>query len=252
METVRSADGTEIAYEREGAGPPRVLVGGAFSERTGGAGLAAALPGFEVLRYDRRGRGDSGDTPPYAVEREVEDLVAVLGAAGGAAAVYGHSSGAALALAAATAGAPINRLAVYEPPFNLEGGDAELRGQIEALLASGDRAGAIKRFLVEAVELPEEAVASAEHWPDWDGMLRVAPTLAYDLAVVGDGRIPAAVGGLTMPVLVLHGGDSVAWMRASNEALVAAIPGARGVELAGQGHNAEPALVAAELVPFLQ
>jgi pimeloyl-ACP methyl ester carboxylesterase len=251
METVRSADGTEIAYEREGSGPPLVLVGGAFSERSGGAGLAAALPQLEVFRYDRRGRGDSGDTPPYAVEREVEDLAAVLGAAGGEAAVYGHSSGAALSLAAAVAGAPITRLAVYEPPFNLDGADAGLRAEIESLLASGDRAGAIKRFLVEAVELPEEAVASAEHWPDWAGMLRIAPTLAYDLAVLGDGRIPEGVAELTMPVLVLHGGDSLPWMRASNEALVAAIPGARGVELAGQGHNADPALVAAELVPFL-
>ena len=118
VQSVVSRDGTQIAYEQSGAGPALILIGGAFGERTTAAGLAALLaPRFTVFAYDRRGRGGSGDTPTYAVEREVEDLEALIDRAGGAAFVYGHSSGAALAIEASAEGLPIGRLVLYEPPY---------------------------------------------------------------------------------------------------------------------------------------
>jgi pimeloyl-ACP methyl ester carboxylesterase len=151
MDTVRSSDGTTIAFDRLGAGAPVVLVSGASTARAIHARLAELLAAdFAVLSYDRRGRGDSGDTPPYAVQLEIEDLHAVIGAAGGAAAVFGNSSGAVLALRAAAAGLPITRLALWEPPFMTDP-DAPRRqqaylAQLTGLLDEGRRGDAMALF----------------------------------------------------------------------------------------------------------
>ncbi|MCU1488110.1 MAG: alpha/beta hydrolase fold protein [Actinomycetia bacterium] len=249
MDIVRSADGTTIAYEREGSGPPLVIVTGALGDRHTSRALAALLVRHRtVYRYDRRGRTDSGTTPPYAVDREVEDLAAVIGVAGPGAAVYGHSSGAALALLAAARGVPMTALTVHEPPYRVDGhGNAGLESAVSAALAAGDRPGAVKRFLAGAVGLPPEVVAEAETWPDWAGMCGIAHTLPYDLAIGGDGTVPAELARITVPTLVLHGTESFDWIGAGMAKLVDTIPGATGEVLVGQEHGVDPAAV----VPYL-
>ena len=162
FETVRSADGTPIAFERSGEGPPVVLIGGAFSNRAGAVGLAHVLaPHFTVVTYDRRGRGDSGDSDHYAVEREIEDLTALIEGAGGRAGVFGHSSGAILALEAARAGAPIRGLVAYEPPYIPDGFPRpadDLAVRLSALIDGGRRDDAVALFQIEAIGIPATAV----------------------------------------------------------------------------------------------
>lgn len=257
METVRSADGTTIAFDRSGRGPALVLVPGALSDRSATAALAAALaPSFTVYGYDRRGRGASGDTAPYSLEREIEDLAAVLAEAGGSAMVFGHSSGAVLALEAASRGLPVSRLAVYEPPYIVEGTRArpaaDLAGRVSALVSSGRRGDAVALFLVEAVQMPAQAVAAVRASPRWPGMEALAHTIAYDIAVVDDhGMAVDRMTSIQIPTLALDGGASPAWARAAVRALAAAIPGARRVTLAGQNHAADPEVLAAVLVEHL-
>src|SRR5215217_1165048 len=160
METVASTDGTIIAFDRLGDGPPVVLVSGGSVDRQANALLANVLASdFTVLNYDRRGRGPSGDTPPYAVEREIEDLGAVIDAAGGSAAVYGTSSGAALALEATARGAPVTKLALWEPPYILDESmrpPADQVQQYETMLGEGRRGDAVEYFMRRVVGLPDE------------------------------------------------------------------------------------------------
>ncbi|MGW1270326.1 alpha/beta fold hydrolase, partial [Streptomyces sp. NPDC002491] len=184
-----SRDGTELAYSRAGQGPAVILVSGAMS--TGGttAPLAGLLADrFTVLWYDRRGRGESGDTAPYAVRREVEDLGALVDAAGGEAALYGVSSGGALALEAAAAGLPVSRVAVYETPYAVDEEGARDRAAYTAdltdALAQGRRGDAVELFL-RLTGLAEEMIQGARRSPMWAGMEAIAPTLAHDDAVVG-------------------------------------------------------------------
>src|SRR5215470_16121283 len=189
METVSSTDGTVIAYEIRGDGPPVVLVGGGFNDRNSPADLAEALSTrFTVATYDRRGRGDSGDTAPYTVDREIEDLAAVIAAVGAPALVYGNSSGGVLALRAAAAGVPIGRLAILEPPFRVDGTAALPERYVETLeelTSDGRMADAIEYFLTQAVGLPPQAVEQTRRSPAWPGMQRMAPTLVYDAHVTG-------------------------------------------------------------------
>jgi len=252
MELVRSADGTELALERAGAGSPLVVVAGGFGDRRWFADLDELVaPHLSVGRYDRRGRGDSGDAAAYAVDREIEDLAAVLDAVGGDAFVYGHSSGAALAILGAASGLPIRRLVVSEPPYRIDGGGhAHLRDEVAAAVAAGDRATGVKAVLRIAIEVPDDVVATAEEWPDWPEMLAIAHTLPYDLAIVGDGTIPAAVRDIAAPTLVLHGSESFPWLGAGMRALAAAIPGASSKELVGQDHGLGPEAVAPEVLAF--
>jgi pimeloyl-ACP methyl ester carboxylesterase len=252
METARSADGTALAYEVEGQGPPLVVVTGAFNDRKTTADLAALLAAdFTVLRYDRRGRGDSGDAPAYAVEREVEDLAAIIDAAGGGAFAYGHSSGAALALLTAASGVPITKLVAYEPPYRVDGGgDPGLADRLWADVAAGDRVGAVKRFLAEAIGVPPEAVAVAEHWPDWPGMLAIAHTLPYDLTLVGDGSVPSSLAAVAVPTLVLHGDRSFDWIVDGMAELVRTIPSAIGRVMIDQDHGVAPEVIGPELRAF--
>jgi pimeloyl-ACP methyl ester carboxylesterase len=242
MDKVRSSDGTTIAFDRIGAGAPVVLVGGASTTRGVHAQLAELLAAdFTVLNYDRRGRGDSGDTPPYAVEREVEDLDAVIAEAGGAAAVFGNSSGAVLALRAAAAGLPLTRLALWEPPLMVDP-DAPRRHReyverLTGFLGAGRRGDAMALFM-STVGLPEEMIAGMRHAPMWPAMEAVAHTLAYDAEVMGDSTVPTAlVSSITAPTLVLDGSDTGVWAANSSRALTAALPHPSHRTLEGQSHN---------------
>jgi len=260
VRTVHSADGTPIAVEWSGEGPPVVLVAGALCDRGSTRPLAEALAGrFRVAGYDRRGRGDSGDTPPYAVEREVEDLAAVLADAGGTASVYGHSSGAGLVLHAAARGLPIDRLVLHEPPYGL-GGEEELRDareyarRLRAVLAEGRNGDAVELFMT-TVGMPPELVRQQRAEPWWPRLEALAPSLAYDSAVMGDvdgGAIPAGLlGAAAMPATVLGGGASPEWMLEAGRRMAAAMPRGRFQVLEGQDHNVDPSVLAPVLTELL-
>jgi pimeloyl-ACP methyl ester carboxylesterase len=253
--TVTSADGTPIAYDRTGTGPAVILVQGAFSTRTDPlmAGIAAELATrFTVHNHDRRGRGDSGDTMPYAVEREIEDLAALIEAAGGEAMVFGGSSGGALALEAAAAGASITRLAVFEPPYvTAPGHRLPAYEKLASLAAGGRRAEAIELFLTKGAELPPEAVDGMKAQPFWPQIEEVAHTLAYEAAVVGPGPVPERLGAVHVPTLVLAGSASSARMRDAAQAVTDRIADARLRWLEGQAHGqVDPAGMAAAVAEF--
>jgi len=249
FETVTSADGTTIAVERTGDGPPVVLVGGAFNDRSTVAGLAAVLaPDFTAVTYDRRGRGASGDGAggdgvSYAVDREIEDLVAVIGYAGGQAGVFGHSSGAVLALEAAARGLDISKVAAYEPTYVIEGTRPrpadDLADRLQALLGQGDRAGAVALFQAEAVGLPAEIINGMSGSPMWGWFTALAHTLPYDTILCGPGmRLPAdRLAAITVPVLAIGGGASPPWLRAAARAAADAVPTGRYVTLDGHDHG---------------
>jgi pimeloyl-ACP methyl ester carboxylesterase len=260
MNTVTSGDGTTIAFDRSGEGPPLVLVGGALSDRLAAGSLTEALaPRFTVIAYDRRGRGDSGDTAPYAVEREIEDLEALVAEAGGSAFVFGHSSGAALALEASARGLPATKLALYEPPFIVDDGHEPLPDdyveRLARLAESGRRGDAVEYFLISGPGVPPEVVAGMRSEPFWAGMERIAHTLAYDGAVMGDtmaGRpLPAdRWASVTVPTLVMDGDQSPAWARNSVAALAEILPNAERRSLKGQDHGAASEVLAPVLVDF--
>jgi pimeloyl-ACP methyl ester carboxylesterase len=260
VDTVRSADGTTIAYDRTGSGPPLLLVGGALSDRSGAAALARILAtGFAVLAFDRRGRGDSGDTPPYAVDREVDDIAALIEATGGSAFVFGHSSGAALAIEAVVRGLPIEKLALYEPPFIVDDTrpplPADYTEHLDRLVAEGRRGDAVAYFMTTGVGLPAQVVDQMRGAPMWPAMEGLAHTIAYDGRVMGDhmsgGPLPEGwASAVTIPTLVLDGGDSPLWARNAVSAVAAAIPGAERRTLAGQEHGADPEVLAPVLEAF--
>jgi pimeloyl-ACP methyl ester carboxylesterase len=251
METVTSADGTAIAFTRAGAGPAVVLVDGAMCYRTNGpmGPLAERLTDhFTVYTYDRRGRGESGDTRPYAVEREVEDLAALVAHAGGSASAYAMSSGGALVLRAAAAGVPWRRMALYETPFT--GPDEEYSRKLAALLADGRRGDAIELFMT-IVGIPAPVIAGMRGSPAWPVFEAIAPTLAYDDAVLGDGTVPRAEAEqVKVPTIVIDGEASPPSLRDAATTLAAAIPDARHLTLAGQTHDVSPDAVAPVLIEF--
>jgi len=257
---VTSWDGTRIAYDVSGKGPALIVVGGALSDRRGGAELAQLLaPHFTVYSYDRRGRGDSTDTKPYSVKREIEDLAALIDAAGGSAFVYGKSSGAALALqAAAELGAgKVKKLAVYEAPYNEADGAARewraFRAQLDQLLAADRREDAVTHFL-KFVGAPEAALAQMKSSPAWPGMVAMAPTLAYDNAILGEDRsVPGSVAKIRVPTLVMDGGASaqpMPFMRVTADKLGKTIPSARRLTVEGQAHNVSANVLAPILLKF--
>jgi pimeloyl-ACP methyl ester carboxylesterase len=257
METVASADGTPIAYDRYGDGPPLITAAGAFCARATTEPLARALAGqFTVLNYDRRGRGDSGDTAPYAVEREIGDLAALIAAAGGAAAVFGHSSGATLALKAAASGLPITHLVLYEPPFNPDDSfprlPAGLAGDLAGLVAAGRRGDAVELYQTRAVGLPEPVVAQLRNAPFRPALEAIAHTLAYDAAVIGDRSLPAAMlGTITIPALVITGEQSPPFLTGAAKAAAAALPAGQLAVLHGQTHDISPEATAPVIISFL-
>jgi pimeloyl-ACP methyl ester carboxylesterase len=257
MDTVTSKDGTTIAFDRMGEGSPVVLVSGGSTDRMANAPVAELLASdFMVFNYDRRGRGPSGDTPPYAVEREVEDIDAVIGAAGGSAFLYGTSSGAALALEAAASGLPITRLALWEPPFVL---DENLRPpkdqvvQYERMLADGRRGDAVEYFMAKVVGMPPEFVAQARTAPFWGAQEALAHTLPYDAIIMGDYSVPVdRAASVAVPTLVMTGAASFPFFQETVEALAKALPHGQTRTLEGQTHDVAPEVLAPVLRDFFE
>jgi pimeloyl-ACP methyl ester carboxylesterase len=255
METVTSKDGTTIAFDRLGSGPPVVLVCGGSVSRMADAAIAQELASdFTVLNYDRRGRGDSGDTMPYAIEREVEDIEAVIDAAGGRADLWGSSSGAVLAMIAAERGAPVRRLAMWEPPFIPEGFPRPPEDQVEQyerLVSEGRRGDAVEYFMSKVVGLPPEFVDGARQEPWWAATEALAHTLAYDARIMADYRVPVErAAGITTPTAVIAGGADMPFMRQSAQELADALPNGEVRLLDGQGHDVDPTVLAPVLKEF--
>jgi pimeloyl-ACP methyl ester carboxylesterase len=258
---VTSKDGTRIAFHRSGDGPALILVGGALSDRSAWAPLAQLLaPSFTVFRYDRRGRGDSEDTSPYAVEREIEDLEALIDEAGGAAFVHGQSSGAVLSLeATAKFPAKVRKLSLYEPPFIVDDSrpppPENYVRRINELIAANRRGDAVEFFMTEVVGSPTEAVAQMRSAPTWPALEALAHTLAYDVAVLGDNMAGEPLptqqwAAATAPTLVMDGGASPAWIRNSARALADVLPNAQHRTLEGQTHDAAPEVLAPKIERF--
>jgi pimeloyl-ACP methyl ester carboxylesterase len=268
MSTITSADGTTIAYDRIGAGDPLILIGGAFSYRRypGQVKLANLLAArWTVYSYDRRGRGDSGDGREYAIEREIEDLSAVIGAAGGHAHAWGLSSGAVLALDAVAAGLPIRKVAVQEPPLVVSPADrrppADLCQRLTDLIRAGQRGEAVRYFMVDGMGAPAVMPALLRLLPGaWKQLTAVAHTLPYDARLIEPylaGR-PLPDGQwatVKVPTLVMCGveKESPAFLLHAAAAVAAALPDARLVQSRGLGHtkalNAKA--IAAALTGFL-
>lgn len=258
MTTVTSADATTIAFERVGTGPALILVDGAMCYRAAGPArpLAALLTEqFTVYTYDRRGRGDSGDTQPFAVAREIEDLAALVAAAGGSALAYGMSSGGALILAAAAAGVRLDRLALYETPFTTgqpgdPGGKEAYTRDLTAALAAGQPGEAVALFM-RRVGMPAPAIDGMRGSPAWPALEAIAPTLAYDDAVLGDGTVPVErAAEVKQPTIVIDGAASPPLLRGAAATLANALPAAQYRTLPGQTHDVDPAVLAPVLVEF--
>jgi pimeloyl-ACP methyl ester carboxylesterase len=257
METVTSRDGTTIAYDRIGQGPPVVLVCGGSVDRTSNAGLAQHLAAdFTVLNYDRRGSGGSGDTLPYAIECEVEDIDAVIDAAGGSACLWGSSSGAVLALIAAGSDVPVTKLALWEPPFvpdELPRPPEDQVSQYETMIAEGRRGDAVEYFMTKVIGMPSEVVAGARTQPWWAATEALAHTLAYDARIMGDYRVPHdRAASVKVPTMVIAGGADFPWMRQTAQTLAAALPDGEVRILEGQGHDVDPGVLAPVLSEFFK
>jgi pimeloyl-ACP methyl ester carboxylesterase len=256
---ITSADGTPISVEHIGTGPSLVLVDGAFCGRSFGPArpLATTLAdSFTVYFYDRRGRGDSGDTRPYSVEREIEDLAAVITHAGGNAFVYGISSGAALALEAAAAGIPIRKLATYEAPYtgvgDAEGVPVDHAGHLNALLAQNKRGAMVSYFLVKMIGVPAFVPVMLRLMPRiWKSQKDAANTLPYEIAVLNNFTAPTdRLAHITVPTLVMVGGKAAPAMVTAQSTTTTAIPDALHHTLEGQTHQVSDTVIAAELRGF--
>jgi len=229
MELVESADGTRIAFEPIGSGTPVLIVGGAFSTADAGRPLAAALAalGLQGVVMDRRGRGESGDTRPSAPFREAEDVTAVIEALGGRAAVFGHSSGAVLALFAAGEGAPASHLFLSEPPFRFgaPGPAPDLADRLRALVDEGRPAEAVVLFQREGIGLPDAVIEQLRASPMFAGLVRVAGSTAHDAALTELVATPTpAMTGVGQPVVILRGEPTVPMLVTAAERLAAAMP----------------------------
>jgi pimeloyl-ACP methyl ester carboxylesterase len=258
MATVKSKDGTVIAYDRLGKGPAIIVVDGALGSRAMGFGseLATLLSSeLTVYDYDRRGRNESGDTKPYAVEREVEDIEALIDEAGGSAFVYGISSGAALALeAAARLGGKVKALALYEPPYGspaIQGnGPDDYEPKINRLISEGKRGEAVDLFMT-VVGVPPDMLAGMHQSPGWAGMEAIAPTLAYDAACMNGAIIPFdRAATIAAPTLVMNGGAGFDFMKVTAHSLAETIPHARYQELPNQRHDVDAKVLAPVLSDF--
>ncbi|MEV5716285.1 alpha/beta hydrolase [Amycolatopsis mediterranei] len=261
MTTTTSADGTQIAYTRAGSGPALVLVDGAMCYRGSSPNDALAkelATHFTVYTYDRRGRGESADTGPYTVEREVEDVAALIKEAGGEAFLFGISSGAALALEAVNQGLPVTKLALYEPPFIVDGTrprvPAAYAARLDQALKEGKRGKAVKMFMTEGVGLSGATVAMMRIMPFWAKLKRVAHTIPYDTALViahqAGEPLPAAWPEVKVPALAIDGGRSPDWMRNGVASLAKVLPSAEYRTLPDQTHIVKAPALAPVLKEF--
>jgi pimeloyl-ACP methyl ester carboxylesterase len=256
MSQVISKDGTVIAYERSGHGPALILVDGALCSRAFGPmpKLAPLLaPHFTVYVYDRRGRGQSGDTRPYAREREIEDVGALVEEAGGSAFVVGLSSGGALALEAAASGLPVQKVVAYEPPYIDDGSGDRHERELQRAIAAGDRGGAVKYFMRTMVGVPAPFVVLMQLMPwVWPKVKAVAHTLPYDAAVMSEFKVPVArLASIKVPTLAMHGTKTDGRLVRATRAVADAVPGSTYRTLAGQTHNVSPQVLAPAVVEFL-
>jgi pimeloyl-ACP methyl ester carboxylesterase len=250
MATTLSKDGTRIAYDKTGQGPALILVAGAFQDRMAMSPYAGPLAErFTVYNYDRRGRGESGDTGPYAVEREIEDVEALIQEAGGSAFVFGGSSGGVLTLDAAAHGLNITKLAVYEPPFVVDDSrelpPEDILDQLKDFIAAGRRGDAAETFMVKGSLMPADMVAGMRTQPFWPSVEAVAHTLVYDATIMEGtmrgGPLPLdRWKAVTIPTLVIYGGAGPSWSRNAAEALVELLPNAAQRALEGQFHTLTP------------
>ena len=263
MSRVQSADGTAIGFDAWGGGQPLILVDGATSYRAVSQ-INAQLGGllrdeFRVYAYDRRGRGESGDTAPYSVQREIEDLAALIADAGAPAFLCGFSSGAVLALDAAAAGLPITRLALFEPPFvvgdSRPPGPADYVQRLDAFVADGRPGDAVELFLTGAVGMPAEAIAGMRQSPFWPALESVAHTIAYDGRIMGSTMSGAPLpadrwAAVSMPSLVMYGRGTEPWLIAAARALAGLLPNASLQAVDGAQHSVAPEVLAPALREF--
>jgi pimeloyl-ACP methyl ester carboxylesterase len=262
MSSVRSKDGTTISYDRKGDGPAIIYVGPALGYRAFDPTMAQIAdllaPHFTVFTYDRRGRGESGDTAPYAVEREIEDIAALIAKAGGQAYVYGHSSGAVLSLDAVAHGLPITKLALYEPPFIVDDSRPpvphDFKRQLSDMIAAGRRGDAAEFFMTQAAgePLPMDELRNSPAWPMFEG---VAPTTVYDATIMeglqlGNPLPATRWAAVTIPTLVMDGGASPAFMRHAAQALAKLLPNTQYRTLEGQTHGPAAEVLAPALAEF--
>jgi len=260
MSEVISKDGTKIAYDKTGAGPALIIVAGAFQGRMAMSVYAHPLSrNFTVYNYDRRGRGDSGDTQPYSVTREIEDIDALIQEAGGSAFVFGGSSGGVLSLDAAAQGLNMTKLAVYEPPFVVDDSrdpvPQDIIDQLKEMIASGRPGDAAAAFMTKGSLMPADMVAGMRTQPFWAEVEAVAPTLVYD-ATIMEGTMRGAPlpvdrwTAVTIPTLVMYGGAGHAWSRNAAESLVELLPNASSEVLEGQFHELSPEVLTPVLEKF--
>lgn len=257
MNTVTSKDGTKIAYETVGHGPVVIIVLGALNSRKSGSKLAKLLAShFTVVSYDRRGRGDSKDAASYSPQREVEDIAALIEAVGGPVCLYGHSSGAAIVLQAASKlRKHIRKLAIYEAPYSLDisarKGAIKYYRELKKLLKDGRKGDAVALF-VRSAGVSDKQIQAMKRLPMWRGLEKLAPTLAYDSEVMGEGHaLPTPLlKRISTPTLVMHGGAGAPSMRDAAQAISLAIPKAQLRTLAGQTHGVRPKVLAPVLEDF--
>jgi pimeloyl-ACP methyl ester carboxylesterase len=255
MEKAISKDGTIIAYDKTGNGPALIVILGALNSRKSGSKLAKLLTSrFTVITYDRRGRGNSTDTATYSPQCEVQDISALIDAVGEPVFLYGHSSGAALALEAAMKlSKKIAKLAIYEVPYaidnNARNAANEYYKALKKLLIAGRNDDAVALF-VQSVGVSDNQIQAMKRLPMWKGLVKLAPTLAYDSEVLGEGHaLPAArLSKITIPTLVMHGSAGAPFMRDAASAVSEAIPQAQLCTLAHQTHGVSPKV----LVPVLE
>jgi pimeloyl-ACP methyl ester carboxylesterase len=264
LETVKSADGSVIAFDRYGSGPVVIPVGGALGYRKFKRmeQLAELLADrCTVINYDRRGRGDSTEAGPFSVEREIEDLGALIEAAGGSASLWGWSSGGALALHAAAAGIGVERVSVYEVPFMVDPGHdrptPDYGEQLDELVAAGDRSGAVKHFMRNSMGIPAPFVTAMRLTPFWKSAKSVAHTLPYDWAALGKHNMygkpldPAEWAGVTMPTQVVYGEKSPQVLQEGSRALAEVLPNAELRALPGVSHNLKMKAIAPVIADFV-
>jgi pimeloyl-ACP methyl ester carboxylesterase len=265
MQTVTSSDGTQIAYDSYGSGPAVIFVHGALGYRKfkGAEKIAQAVAakGMAVVNYDRRGRGDSGEAGTASVQREIEDLAALIGAVGGRAVLFGTSSGGALALRAAAADIGVDKLIVYEVPFktdpNAKAPTDDYGEKLERLVASGDRAGAAKHFMRSAVGLPGPMVAVMSALPFFKPFAANGHTLTFDYAALGDDNMhgrpldPGQFANVTQPTLVAYGGKTYDGLKHASRSLAEALPNATLREVPGQNHNVKADAIAPVVAEFV-
>lgn len=257
MNTVTSKDGTHIAYHKTGNGPAIILVDGAFCSKDFGpmAKLAPALSEhFTVISYDRRARGESGDTKPYSVEREIEDIDALIQIAGGEANLFGISSGAILCVHAAAAGLSVNKLALLEPPYvgNKDGKrPANAVQQLSRMIAEEKRGDAVKFYLTKVIGVPAIFVFILRLTPNWPKMKAIAASLPYDAAVCGDFNLPAKqLAAIKLPAIVIDSTKSPAMLRNAVKAAADALPNGEQVSLNGKVHDVPPEILVPALTDF--